>query len=55
MARGAWARAMMPALAAAGADVDVDPFGLFADESGGAVAPYDPAVMQAIQDSGKFR
>ena len=55
MARGAWTRAMTPAVAAAGADVDRDPFGLFAAEKSNAIAPYDPAVFQAMQDDGKFR
>ena len=53
MARGAWARAMTPALAAAGAEVDLDPYGLFADQHS-AIAPYDPAVLQMLQDNGKI-
>lgn len=53
MAKGAWAKALIPPLAAAGAEIDTDPYKLF-DESGG-IAPYDPAVMQALNDGRKVR
>jgi len=46
---------MTPAVAAAGADVDLDPFGLFADEKSNAIAPYNPAVFAAMQESEKCR
>lgn len=52
MARGAWARAMTPAMAAAGAEVEADPFGLFANEDGGRL-DYNPAVLQAMQDGNR--
>jgi hypothetical protein len=38
---------MTPALIAAGGDVPHDPFGLFESE---IVTPYNPAVLQAVQD-----
>jgi hypothetical protein len=51
MARGAWVRAMTPAIVAAGGEMEVDPFGLFG-ETNGRVA-YDPRVLEAIQNGGK--
>lgn len=54
MARGAWQRAMVPAIVAAGGEIESDPYGLFGDEGSG-VAPYDPAIMQAMVDGGKVR
>jgi hypothetical protein len=55
MARGAWVRAMTAAIKAAGGEIPVDPFGLF-EESGSESPrlPYNPAILQAIQESGKF-
>jgi hypothetical protein len=55
MARGAWARAMTPAIAAAGGEIDGDPFGLFSESEGDGRLPYNPAAMQAMQDGGKVR
>jgi hypothetical protein len=54
MACGAWIRAMTPPLVAAGGELSFDPFGLFAAEGEGDRLPYNPAVLQAIQDSGKM-
>jgi len=55
MARGAWIRAMTPPLLAAGAELDCDPFGLFAGDESDARLPYNPAVLQALQDGGNAR
>lgn len=63
MAKGAWAAAVYPAVIFRQAiamdedeePVDPDPFGLFSDEgSASDVMPYDPAVLQAMQNSKKW-
>lgn len=46
---------MTPPLIAAGAELSSDPFGLFAAEGETDRIPYDPAILQAIQDGGKVR
>lgn len=55
MARGAWIRAMTPALVAAGVEVSSDPFGLFTEARTDARLPYNPEVLQALQDGGNVR
>jgi hypothetical protein len=63
MAKGAWAKSMIVACAAlramqSGDDpLDLDPYGLFREQEpkDDGRLPYNPAVLQAIQDSGKFR
>jgi len=53
MARGAWARAMTGPLVAAGADVACDPFGLFVENASASPLPYNPAVLESLQDGNK--
>ena len=58
MARGAWARAMVPAILsrqviAMGDDeepIDPDPFKLFGDDTEDEVLPYDPTIWERIKN-----
>jgi hypothetical protein len=47
---------MISAITASGGKTPIDPFGLLDERGGdeGPRLPYDPAILQAIQDSGKF-
>lgn len=55
MARGAWFKTVMSAKYVFGGQVDIDPLCLLGEAGDDGRLPYDPHVLQAIQDSGKAR